>query len=102
MQVEYLPVDILPCEEGSSAFLDAFAGSLLPPLSPDANFNSVVISDQEWADVCGVDPSPPSVPADDDIYAYGDEENTTVDPQKDDWRRSAYMTILVLRGEGLL
>lgn len=88
--------------EGSSAFLDAFTTSLLPSLPSEANFNSVVIADQEWAHVCGVDTPVVEAPLDDDIYAYGDEENTALDSQKDDWRRSAYMITLALRGEGLM
>ncbi|KIM25859.1 hypothetical protein M408DRAFT_314411 [Serendipita vermifera MAFF 305830] len=102
MEIEYLPVDVLPYIEGSSAFLDAFTTSLLPSLPSEANFNSVVITDQEWAHVCGIDAPVAEVPAEDDIYAYGDEENAAADPQKDDWRRSAYMIALALRGEGLM
>jgi len=85
-----------------AAFLDAFTTSLLPSLPSEANFNSVIIADQEWAHVCGVDAPTPGIPADDDIYAYGDEENTAVDSHRDDWRRSAYMITQALRGEGLM
>jgi hypothetical protein len=82
--------------------LDAFTTSLLPSLPSEANFNSVIIADQEWAHVCGVDAPAPEVPAGDDIYAYGDEENAPAESQRDDWRRSAYMITLALRGEGLM
>ena len=96
-------MDVLPYVEGSSAFLDAFTTSLLPSLPSEANFNSVVIADQEWAHVCGVDaPSADASADEDNIYAYGDEENAATDSQKDDWRRSAYMITLALRGEGLI
>lgn len=96
-------MDNLPYIEGSSAFLDAFTMSLLPSLPSEANFNSVIITDQEWAHVCGVDmPVVPEVP-DDSLYAYGDEEELNLDDShKDDWRRSAYMIVQAFRGEGIL
>ncbi|KAG8860948.1 hypothetical protein FRB91_000144 [Serendipita sp. 411] len=100
MEIEYLPVDILPYVEGSSAFLDAFTLSLLPSLPTEANFNSVIIDDQEWAHVCGVDWMAPAT-ATDDIYVYGEEESVE-NAQKDDWRRSAYMIVQAFHGEGLL
>jgi hypothetical protein len=102
-QIEYLPVDILPYVEGSSAFLHLFTVSLLPNLPSDANFNSVVITDQEWAHVCGTDTPITPTSSEDDIYVYGDEEEAAVDTsQKGDWRRSAYMIVQAFHGEGIL
>jgi hypothetical protein len=96
-------MDNLPYIEGSSAFLDAFTMSLLPSLPSEANFNSVIITDQEWAQVCGVDlPTSPEF-SDENLHAYGDEEESVVDDSyKDDWRRSAYMIVQAFRGEGIL
>ncbi|CCA66621.1 hypothetical protein PIIN_00304 [Serendipita indica DSM 11827] len=103
MEIEYLPVDVLPQDDGSSVFLDQFTASLIPSQLPsEANFNSVVIADKEWAHVCGIDIASGSSPADEDIYVYGDEEQTAEDPShKDDWRRSAYMIVLAFHGEGI-
>jgi len=92
---------VLPYTDASSPFVDAFIISFLPELPMDANFNSIVLNETEWADATGVDPIPPPVPSEDDIYVYGDEEKLDV-TNKDDWRRAAYMIIWILHSEGVM
>ncbi len=75
--------------------------SILPSLPSTASFNSVILPDEEWAHVCGVN-APSSNERTDDIYIAGDEELPLDSSSRDDWRRSAYMIVQVLRGESLL
>jgi hypothetical protein len=77
--------------------------SLIPELSSEAIFNSVVLSDEEWDFACGKDPMLPASPSPDDIYAYGDEESGVIEgPSGGDWRRSAYMIVQSLHQEGAM
>lgn len=101
IEIEYLPVAMLPTEFGNSAFLDSFTMSLLPSLPAEALFNSVTLGDEEWMDLCGLDYSS-NTDVDVDVYAYGDNPNEKEDHTKDDWRRSAYLIVQCLKGEGLL
>lgn len=76
--------------------------SILPSLPSSASFNSVILPDDEWAHVCGINVHN-AVDTGEEIYAGGDEQGApTDDASKDDWRRSAYMIVQVLKGEGLL
>ena len=102
IKIEYLPVAVLPAEFGSSVFLDSFTMSLLPSLPADALFNSVTLGDEEWMDLCGLDYPSDADAAEVDVYVYGDDPDEKENRTKDDWRRSAYLVVQCLKGEGLL
>ena len=91
--------------------------SILPSNNTDAKISAVSLSDQQWEDflvdkdeenepTVVPEPKPEAEDGDEDLYVYGDEDLGKA--QAGDWtgvdrdRRSAYLIIGALRGEGLL
>lgn len=122
-QAEYLPLPTIPTTDGTSELLSNLLLSILPNV-PNASAVAVTVPDSQWEEVLWnrtddedteeeLNGKPKAnshgADAEDDIYAYEDEEDANADvKRKGDWvgvdrdRRSAFLIIGALKSEGIL